>query len=322
MVTAKLRHWVGRRSGLVGRFLQPYYVLRPGYLAHRLTNARQLQRTQTVRLPWGLDIVADPTEAVGRLIVRNGLLDLSVSEVLSRLIKPGETAVDVGANIGHMTSIMALRAGTDGRVIAFEPHPKIYSELAANVARWQTANGVGPIEIHEMALSDTHGLGTLVISEHFAQNHGSAFVEASAQTTQPGSTGEKVLLERLDQVVEGPIAVMKIDVEGHELQVLRGAAQLLERNLVRDIIFEEHGCYPTPVTELLEASGFTVFGLDRSFLRPRLVRPAASFKYRNEAPNCVASIDPGRVQALLAPIGWSALGLRTIPMPFRSRTSN
>jgi FkbM family methyltransferase len=270
-----------------------------------------------VRLPWGLDIVADPGEDLGRIIIRNGVFDLTVSEALSRLLAPGETGVDVGANIGYMTSIMAARAGTKGRVIAFEPHPDVNRDLAANVARWRTAKGVGPIEVHAVALSDEHGSGTLFMRANFARNRGLASFEAPSGPTPDGWVTEEVTLKRLDEVVKGPISVMKIDVEGHELQVLRGATTLLEDKLVRDIIFEEHGRYPTPVTELLEDAGFTLFWLDRSFSGPRLRRPDDPPPAGNEDPSFVASIDPERVQALLAPNGWRALGLRTIPIRFR-----
>lgn len=305
---------------LFQRLAQPYYVLRPSHLLHRLITARQSEPRRMVRLPWGLDIVADHDECVGRTIIRNGVFDLTVSEALSRLLAPGETGVDVGANIGHMTSIMAQRAGTKGQVIAFEPHPDVHRDLAANVAQWRAVKGVAPIEIHAVALSDEHGSGTLITKEHFAHNRGAASLEVPRGPEE--WVAEEVTLKRLDQVVKGPISVIKIDVEGHELQVLRGATTLLKDKLVRDIIFEEHGCYPTPVTELLEGAGFTLFGLDRSFFGPRLRRPDDPLPAGNGDPSFVASTDPERVQALLTPIGWCALGLRTISIRRLSNLGN
>ena len=318
MVTVGIRDEPsGPHNSLFQRFAQPYYVLRPVHIFHRLIAGRQPELERIVRLPWGLEIAADPREGIGRAIIRNGLFDLTVSEALSRLLGPGETSVDVGANIGHMTSIMARRAGTRGRVIAFEPHPDVNRDLAANVARWRTMNGVGAIEVHTVALSDEHGSGTLFTQANFAYNRGLASFEAPSGPTHDGWATEDVTLKRLDQVVEGPIALIKIDVEGHELQVLRGATALLEEQLVRDIIFEEHGRYPTPVTELLEDLGFTLFWLDRSFSGPRLRRPGDPPPARNGDPSFVASIDPERVRALLAPRGWRALGWRTISMGAR-----
>ena len=67
--------------------------------------ARRDSRLPTVHLPWGLQLRIDPRESIGSAVWRLGLYDLAVSETLWRLTSPGDLTVDVGANIGHMTSI-------------------------------------------------------------------------------------------------------------------------------------------------------------------------------------------------------------------------
>lgn len=298
-------------ASVVERLLQPYYVFRPGQLLRcgrdkclSAVAGKPVTAERVVRLPWGLDIAVNPRESIGHTIVRNGLFDLNVSEALSRLLAPGETGVDVGTNIGHMTSVMAHAVGGDGHVMAFEPHPEVYSELAANVARWRAVRGVGSIELREVALSDRDGYGNLTVHpQTFERNRGSASL-ATKEAVEDGFTADEVTMSRLDDTLAGPIHVMKIDVEGHELQVLRGAQGLLERGLVRDVIFEEHEGYPTGVTELLEDAGFTLFGLDRTLFGPTTWLPRDWRPSAGEDPSFIASIQPERVKARLARRGW------------------
>src|SRR5213596_3121288 len=73
-----------------------------------------------------------------------------VSEVLWRLVHAGDICLDIGANIGYMTSLLAIKTGDGRRVFAFEPHPKIFGRLKMNVEffaiRWRimtSQNAIG-----------------------------------------------------------------------------------------------------------------------------------------------------------------------------------
>lgn len=98
--------------------VRPKFVLRPAQIGRRL--ACELPSTKetykTVRLPWGLPIRVRPAESIGAVIRHRGVHDLPVCELISRLIEPGELAVDAGANIGQMTGLMAVTAGPRGKV--------------------------------------------------------------------------------------------------------------------------------------------------------------------------------------------------------------
>src|SRR4051794_35687867 len=117
---------------MLARLNKPHFVFRPQQFPRRLST----RDPGEARLPWGLRIGFDPGEMHGSAILRTGLLDLAVSEALFRLTEPGARTVDAGANIGHMTSILALRAGRSGSVVAFEPHPATARMLRRNIARW------------------------------------------------------------------------------------------------------------------------------------------------------------------------------------------
>ncbi|WP_203409333.1 hypothetical protein [Archangium violaceum] len=99
------------------RLNKPEYLYRPQQLLQRFRAllTQEPETEQIFLLPWGLPLIANPRDTIGRAVWHLGLYDLLVSETLWRLISPGEQVLDVGANIGHMASVMAARTGPTGR---------------------------------------------------------------------------------------------------------------------------------------------------------------------------------------------------------------
>jgi len=289
------------------RFNKPELVLRPRAgarrVAHHLFSGRSEGGERDVRLRWDMTLTVRPEDVIGRSIASYGVFDLILSETVFRLLDPGDHAADVGANIGYVTGLMARRAGPDGRVTAFEPHPAVRRLLEANVARWASDSSVAAVDVRPVAVSNTGGSGTLVVSDAFATNMGVARLDARE--------GGDVQLTTLDEAFGGDeLGLLKIDVEGHELAVLEGGAALFEAGRVRDVIFEDFGIYPTPLTEFLEARGYTVLSLDNTLSRP-LARPAADHPPRRgwEGPSYLATLEPARVTDRLRLRGWAVLGV-------------
>jgi FkbM family methyltransferase len=283
---------------------RPHYVFRPRQLLRRTAQFfHEPAETAVVQLPWGLDLNVKLGDSQGRALFHNGVGELAVSEILLRLAEPGETLVDAGANIGYMTSLLAVGTGTGGRVIAAEPHPELCRRLNENISGWAR---VAPITVYEAALSDRNGVGELHVPKDFAHNAGLSTLESVA-----GSEAIRIKLRRLDSVVDGAIGVLKLDVEGHELTVLRGAESMLAEQAIRDIVYEDHDGYPTPVSEKLEAYGYRVFGLEQRLLGPRLVSPSLLRLHPFGAPpNFVATVAPDRATSLTDAWGWRALRSR------------
>ncbi len=290
---------------------KPEYFYRPGQLFRRLRHAlRPPTATAVVRLPWGLPLCLHPEETIGRAIVTTGLYDLPVSETLWRLTDPAECAVDAGANVGHMTSILALRTGGSGQVWGFEPHPEIFVELRANVERWSAARDLGKIHVEPLALSDHSGTGSLSTEAHFSKNRGTATLTASHAGRRELSCTFSVRLRTLDEVLgeNQNVGVLKIDVEGHELPVLQGARRLLDAGRIRDLVFEDHAAFPTPTTTFLSARGYSLFRIEKQFSGPLLAppeRPAAEPSW--VPPSYLATMNPGRARERMRPRGWHCL---------------
>jgi FkbM family methyltransferase len=286
---------------------KPYYYLRPRQAIRRLRRSgTRPTGAALVALPWGGTLEVFPQDAVGASIWRTGVFELVVSETVARLLDPGELAVDAGANIGYMTRLMASRVGEGGRVIAYEPHPELHAVLSENVAR--APQGNGEVAVVAAALSERPGEGELIVGSQFEHNMGTASLAPAGATATDSVV--RVPLERLDdRVADGPrVGLLKLDVEGHELQVLQGARRTLSQRRIRDIVFEENEALPTPVTRLLEAAGYVLFGLDQRLLGPRLVgakEPRARPLW--EAPTYLATLDVERARRRMRPRGWTVL---------------
>ena len=297
-------------------FFRPRQLLR---LCKRVRE-RSLNEFEEVVLPWGHRMRIRPNEYIGSSIWTMGLYDLCLCESIWRLLDASELSVDVGANIGQMTSVMAARVGRTGKVFAFEPHPEIYKELAANINLWADASDLAQVYPQKIALSDSTEEGRLHIPE--SQIWGAGFstnraIASLDDNSSPKGVARKnsvvVQLERLDRLLDGQqIGLLKIDVEGHELAVLKGSENLINNHQIRDILFEEHArCpYPTPVTSFLENCGYTILYVVKEFLGLDAgILKEGNTKYSNQVYyNCLATKEPERALTRLKKRGWAVLG--------------
>jgi FkbM family methyltransferase len=281
---------------------RPHYVYRPRQLLRRTREKFHPSHGKTsVLLPWGCPLTVNADEAFGRNVVRNGVEELGVTELLFRLADVAELALDVGANVGYMTSVLARVVGPRGHVIACEPHPALFEMLSKNIETWPARN----VMAVRCALSASPGAQELHVPTAFKNNHGIATLEPLGS-----EAGDMLVVDarRLDALTEGPIGVMKLDVEGHEAAVLEGAGALLGPGL-RDLVFESTFGYPSAVTSSLESAGYHLFGLEQRLRGPVLVPPASTHPHPFGAPpNYLATQDPERALARTKPRGWRALG--------------
>jgi len=146
-----------------------------------------------------------------------GTYEHQQQRAMARHIRPGSVVYDVGANVGFYTLLAAKLAGTSGRVVAFEPLPRNLAFLKQHLR----INDVSNVVVVPGALANTNGVCA------FDETG-----EPSMAKLQPDG-GMKVEVATLDQMVavlELPDPdVIKIDVEGAELDVLQGGENVLRR---------------------------------------------------------------------------------------------
>lgn len=107
--------------------------------------------------------------------------------------------------------------------------------------------------------------------------------------------------------IERTIGLLKIDVEGHELKVLKGAQRLLASGLIRDIVFEDFDVPPKPTASLLESYGYVIYRIGNTLFGPTLGPVAASDADPMNSTNFLATRTPKRALARLAKRGWAVL---------------
>jgi FkbM family methyltransferase len=296
---------------------KPQYVFHPGRAIGRaLYRFRAREGVRAVaELPWGLPLEVHTTDAIGFSILTGRVFDPCVTETFHRLIDPGDVVADVGANIGYLTSLAAVRAGPNGTVLGFEPHPRVFEQLESNAHRWD-GRELADLELHQLALSDRPGSGELVSGPWFSGNMGLAALRSNESGVETGDV-ITVELKRLDAVVgDRQVGLLKIDVEGHEPAVLRGTEELLAQGWIRDIVFEDHDAYPSEATAIVEEAGFTLVSLDNDLLGLRLVAPEDRGEVAKwPGPSYLATLAPDRALERLRPRGWQVGGIG--PRPIR-----
>ena len=162
----------------------------------------------------------------------NEIYDRQTAEIIARVARPDSSCIDVGCHEGAILDEM-LKHAPRGRHFAFEPLPHLFERLKAKYA------GVPNVELHNTALSEAPGESTF---QHVVTNPGySGILRRRFDRPHEDVVEIRVRLERLDDVVprDHKVDLVKIDVEGAEMQVLRGARELLARS--RPVVVFEHG---------------------------------------------------------------------------------
>jgi FkbM family methyltransferase len=156
---------------------------------------------------------------VGRSLLTYGEFSPGEARLFAHLLKPGMIALDIGANIGAHTMLMAESVGETGLVLAFEPQRFVFHTLVANVAL-QSRMNVQPLLQAVGAERGTIKVPTL--DPRVDNNFGGLSIEGHG-------IGDTVPVIRLDDLTIPHCALVKIDVEGMETSVLRGGRKFLAR---------------------------------------------------------------------------------------------
>jgi FkbM family methyltransferase len=171
--------------------------------------------------------------AVGAVLDRHGEFGEDAHTLLLPLIGPGDTVIDVGANIGTSAVAFAHRVGPQGRVYAFEPQQAVYTVLCANLA----LNGLRNVTPYPYAVGRQPGTAFLPVVDYAVPGNYGAVALAGQETP------EGVGIVPLDQLSFPRCALLKVDVEGAENDVVQGALGLLRRD--QPLVYVEFNDIPS-----------------------------------------------------------------------------
>jgi len=163
-------------------------------------------------------------------ILLNGTWELQIEETMLRFVRPGDTVIDLGANIGYYTIILCVAVAPEGKVYAFEAHPDLVRLIKATMY----INGLSHlVELHCCAVSDRPGTLSLALSpDHYGSGNvvPPGFIPTYDENYPnrldvPAVTLDATLADRIPAV-----DLLHMDIEGSEPLALRGAQTLIERS--------------------------------------------------------------------------------------------
>jgi FkbM family methyltransferase len=213
----------------------------------------------------GLRFRLNTGDTIQRFVYYWGLWSPNECWLLRELLRPGDVFVDAGANFGYFTILASRLVGPTGQVIAFEPTPSTVRRLKRNLE----LNGASNVTLHECAITETPG--TVRISAISALNSGANTILQMEQARESWD----VPAVRLEDVIRAgqAIRVMKVDVEGAEVLLVRGFREHLEAGLVSFVICEVHdsllrrqGSSAAEFFELMKSFGYAAYDFERQRL--------------------------------------------------------
>ncbi len=196
----------------------------------------------------------------------SGAYEEEVTRVFRKLVSRGMTMVDVGAFCGYYTVLASRLVGPEGHVHSFEPHPASFAYLVRNIS----INGCRNVIPTNVAVTAETGTGNLVLDDD-ADHHW--------LSTSAGDTGIVVRTVSLDDYFKlagwPPIHMIKIDVEGSEISVLKGMLELNRRSRKLSVILEFDMKNLTRVGDTRESLVSTLrdLGFTRGYIIERGMRP-------------------------------------------------
>jgi FkbM family methyltransferase len=197
-------------------------------------------------------------EVITDNLIRWGVWEAAETNFVSETLRPGDTFVDVGANVGYFSVLAAGRVGDDGTVIALEPEPRNLQLLRANVARLAP----GRVEIVDAAAYSRAGWLPFALNERNRGDHRLA----------PRGDGQlHVRCVRLDDCLPRRVDFVKIDTQGFDHDVIVGLTETIRSNpwllILTELSLRELAARrlaPEEVIEQYRDLGLTISVLEQS----------------------------------------------------------
>ena len=213
-----------------------------------------------VRLPDGLMMYLDAVEWSQLEILVFGVVEPATTALIGKLVTHGDHVIDVGAHVGHHACFAARAAGATGRVLAIDPQPHNADQIARNAS----LNGLSNLITICAAAGQSNGFIRVPIQSDRDRSRLSIL--------KRGPNDLDVLVEvplrRLDELVEANGIVspklVKIDVEGYELEVLLGMGDRLMdcENIILEVLETADANRTDEIIRLLSSVGFTLRNIE------------------------------------------------------------
>jgi FkbM family methyltransferase len=296
----------GRLPALLGGLAWTLHSLpEPGRLAatRLLERAKFRRRLPTMNVTYrdGFTFRIKAGDPMYTRIFLQGAWEPPESCAVRALLTPGDFAIDIGANYGWFTLLMASSVGRSGLVWSFEPVPPTAEELRYNIS----LNSFDNIRLFESAVGASAGEVNINVFEGLPHGHASA-----ATLGRDDYVSHPVLVRTLDQLLEEAAgrlpAIIKVDVEGFEMQVLDGSSRLLRSPnppiWMLEVNYETSAALnyrPARLIEkLLSQNEYKVFSLERSRARHKFFVVPVKRPEESQQDDTWICVPPSRLDRL------------------------
>ena len=263
----RIAHWTRRFA----RYRNPVRFKFSRWALNLLYPAKKRERSECVVVEYDQGLVhADTASGLEYGLLFFGYHEPEIVRLIKSVVKPGAVCLDIGANVGAHTLVMAFAAGPRGRVIAVEPHPELSARLMENLA----LNNLKHVTLVRAAVSEEDGLAAFYTYDNGAFNRGMSSLKPSEQSQRPIQV--RTISGRTLQEESNLTAcdLIKIDVEGYEMVVLRELADLIGRTRPYLIFeyrrphWERCGQAIEEAIELLEKLNYKMYCVKHEIIRP------------------------------------------------------
>jgi FkbM family methyltransferase len=240
-------------------------------LRPRTSTAVDLKRLEisngAMRVQYDLDMNAPSQRYISDCCQGGGVYEAAAMNLLTQVLKPGDTFVDVGAHVGFFSMMAAALVGPAGRVVAFEPNADNYASLRNNVS----LNGYSHVVCVNSVVGDRDG--EAVFFENLDNDGGHGLWDPGLhpfnELSKARQQARRLPITTLDTALSGlgvqSIKAVKIDTEGAEVQVLKGGARCLAAPEIELLVCEDNefglatlGTSSAELRRTLEKLGFAV----------------------------------------------------------------
>jgi len=245
------------------------FILRlPGFKGKAKIEAafRALLKPHISTVAHDIRMELDPEEWLQMDLRASGCLEPRTTALFERILRPGDSCVDVGAHVGYHSLVAARLVGASGRIFSIDPQPYNCAKILTNAE----LNGFSNITVVAAAVGEADGFTSL----RSQSRHDKARLTLAGPGVNDGALTFVVPKITLRWLIETyklrPLTLLKIDVEGFELEVLRGAGDTSREieNIVFEVLPDEEADRTLAIERKLRDCGFQMFDVDGAAWRP------------------------------------------------------
>jgi FkbM family methyltransferase len=231
------------------------YVTSREFAARSLLNRTYREQVELVRLPRFSLFASNDDLAIGRHLLHGEPYEPGIATIFDRYVKPGMSVVDIGANIGCLTMLLAALVESSGLVVAVEPNPENIKLLEAS----RRVNGFDQVLVIQAAAGRQTGLLALNVS------HSNGMTGELPDNADAIFASRLVPCFSLDAILpkNRRINLVKIDTEGAELNALIGLSQTIDRD--RPVIVSEFSPGALPGISQCSGPEYLRFLIDKGY---------------------------------------------------------